>query len=196
MSEFLHSSTHAGAAGNMAAGDIYVRHTGPDLERLFAGLQPEQINLVSRRAAARTRDWLLTQVRRELAAKGEVPQNAIKGRLRRGRKSAYSEADNSAVLWVGLNPLAAARAGKPRQLKSDAKAGRHHFDRAFVARIYSGRDQIWRRLGNRRFPVIKMTVPLNEHMEGIAARYEELAAEMFATRLRHEVNHLISQAGR
>jgi len=166
--------------------DVYVQVDSRALADRF-GASEKVLGLAAWRAAKKTRDWLMTRVRRELAALASLPQRGIKGRFRRKNKPL---ADSGfAVLWIGLNPVDAARAGRPRQLKKGTRVGRHFFDKAFTAAIYSGTNKVWRRKGRERFPVIKMTVPLNDAMEDLLPKFQAGAERYFSSRLEHEVQY-------
>jgi hypothetical protein len=193
------SHTNSTTPRSVSSADFYVQVDTREMEKLLSIL-PEKMTLASRRAAVRTRNWLMTQLRRELASSTAIPHKNFKGRFKRG---AYSN-EGFATLWIGLNPMDATRAGTPRQNKKAAgprpipgagtKVKKHFFDRAFVADIYNG-ESVWRRksfgAGSKAFPVIKMTIPINEEMEEILPKYEEAAARMFSQRLEHEVNYLL-----
>jgi hypothetical protein len=181
---------------NVPMSDIYVQVDTSEMEARLGQLA-HVIPTAAKRAAVRTRDWLMTQLRRELSRRAAVPRKELKGRFRRsgGEKgSAYSRSAY-AVLWIGLNGIEAQKVGNPRQNKTGTKVGRHSFDRAFLSTIYSGEQKIWRRKsfgrGSRRFPVVKMTIPVNEAMEEILPEYQAAAARMFSQRLEHEVNYLL-----
>lgn len=208
------SHTNTSSLASIPTGDIYIQIETAELEERFR-LLSKQIALAARRAALRTRNWLQTQLVRELSARAALPQKGIKARFRRGRhgdtkedernSQAYSN-EGYAVLWIGLNPVDAQTAGTPRQNKKSAgprpipgagtKVGRHFFDRAFIANIYGPGEKVWRRKSmgarSKAFPVVKMTVPINEAMEEILPLYEAAAARMFSQRLEHECNYLIA----
>lgn len=193
MSRIPLSHTGPMTPASMPPSDIYVQVDTTRFEEMFTALTPAKVALASKRAAARTRDWLLTNLRRELAQRAALPQKGLKGRFRRGGRAdakAYSN-EGYAVLWIGLNPLEAQKAGTPRQTKTGVRVGRHFFSGAFIARIYSGQEKIWQRKGRERFPVVKMTIPINEELEEILPRYQAAAERMFTQRLEHEINYLL-----
>lgn len=183
------SHTIANSGASAPPSDIYVQVDTTELQKLWE-LSPKKMAAAARRAATRTRDWLMTQMTRELMAQGNLPKWGVRGRVRRGPKDRDGQyfSDPYAILWIGLNAIEAQRAGTPKQTKKGVKAGRHFFDRAFLAQIYSGTTKVWRRKGAHRLPVIKMTVPISEAMEKILPKYESAAARMFEQRLEHEIN--------
>ncbi len=191
--------------------DVYVQIETAELEERFAAL-PAQIAVAAGRAARRTRDWLMTQLTKELAARAALPEKGIRGRFRRGRhaeNSRFYSNEGYAILWIGLNPVKAEKAGTPRHIKrvrgryhrgpkpvpgAGVRVGRHFFDRAFIGDVYGG-QKVWRRkstgAGSERLPVVRMSIPINDTMEEILPRYQDAAARMFAQRLEHEVNYLL-----
>lgn len=176
--------------------EIFVQIDTSELEKRFA-LLPKQMELAAKRAAIRTREWLRTQLTRELATTARVPQKALKGRVRRGPKANdgawYS--NGQAVLWIGLNEVAAHHVGTPRQTKKGVRVEKHFFDRAFIVRIgHSQRLSVWRRQGRKRTPIAMVTVPLDEAGEDLLEKYEAPAARTFSQRLEHEVNFLLENA--
>jgi hypothetical protein len=192
------SSTGPTTPGNIPPSDIYVQIDVRTMEEQFKIL-PRQMALASTRAATRTRDWLMTQLTRELAARTAIPEKGLKRRFRRGGRPADKAYSNSgyAVLWIGLNAMEAQKLGKVYQNDVGTIAGNHFFDRAFIAEIYSGEPKVWRRKtpghGSQRFPVVKMTVPINEALEEILPSYEAAAARMFSSRLQHELRFLMDR---
>lgn len=181
--QFSHTTAASRAA--IPPSDVYVALDTKDLAQRLGAL-PAQLRLASKRAATKTRNWLMTQLRRELAQALAVPQKPLRGRFRRGKGSSYSEKAGMAVLWIGLSDIGAEQIGKPRQLKKGVKVKQYWFERAFVADIYGG-QKVWRRKGTKRLPVIKMTVPINEEMEEILPRYEVPVARKFEEIFEHEL---------
>ena len=201
---------------NIPPGDIYVQVDTTELEKRFAIL-PQTMVVAATRAARRTRDFLMTQLTRELAARAALPVGGIRGRFRRGKHGPDSQSysnEGYAILWIGLNPVGAERAGKLKHIKrvrkgkyhrgpkpvpgSGVRVGKHFFDRAFVANVYGPKDKAWRRKspgpGSQPPPVVKMTIPINDTVEEILPRYQAAAVRMFSQRLEHEVNFLLENA--
>ena len=202
---------------NVPAGDIYVQVETRELEAMFGAFGPAKIALAASRAARRVRDWLLTQLTRELSTRAQLPQKGIRGRFRRGRhekNGQFYSNEGYAILWIGLNPVMADASGlKPRHVRrvrggkyhrgpkpvpgAGVRIGKHFFDRAFIADIYGG-AKVYRRknLGSEseKLPVVRMSIPINETMQEILPKYQAAAARMFSQRLEHEVNFLLEKA--
>ncbi len=179
--------SHTGEGIAAPSSDIYVQIDTEEFAQKL-GATIKQLRVAARRAAAKTRNWLQTQLLRELADAVGVPKKPLRLRYRRGKKqAAFSEATSHAILWIGTNPLEAQKAGKARQTRKGSRAGRHFFEKAFVANVYGPGEKIWRRKGASRFPVVKMTIPLHGEMEEILPRYERPAAEKFQQYFEHEL---------
>jgi hypothetical protein len=184
MSKLKFSHTNATTVAQIPGGDIYVQIDTSALVTRFAASEKVMAR-AAKDAAKTTRNWLMTQLTKELINRSALPPGALKGRFR--RKGSALTSGGYAVLWIGLNAIGAEKIGKIEQLKEGVQAGRHFFDKAFVAAIYSSKEKVWRRKGAERLPVIKMTVPINEELEEILPQYEAAAARMFSQRLEHEV---------
>lgn len=156
------------------------------IERLF-GLLPELMAQASRRAAARTRDWLATQLRRELGKVEKLPALATKNRFfRKGGQT-------HAMLWIGLNPVFADKAGPAVMTSKGVRAGRRVFEGAFLAHVKTGHTGIYVRKGKERLPILKVTIPVDESMEAILPKFEAGALRMFEDRLEHEISYLLQK---
>jgi hypothetical protein len=210
-----HTSKYSAAAAPPS--DVYVQVDTSEIEQRFEFLT-EEMGKAARRAAARTRDWLSTQLSRELAARSGLPKKALKPRFRKAKKggdknSRHYSNEGFAVLWIGLNAVSAEKAGQARHVRR-VRSGRYHkgpkpvpgagvrvrkhfFDRAFTAEIYGGGEKVWRRKnpgpGSGQFPVVKMTIPISDAMEEILPKYQKAAERMFSDRLEHEINYLLEQ---
>jgi hypothetical protein len=176
----------------MSGGFVQIDTT--EIEKKFDFLTVE-MDTAAKRAAIRTREWLRTQVTREIASTTGVPRKALKERVRRGSKENdgawYS--DGQAVLWIGLQDIPAHYLGKPRQTKKGVRVRKHFFDKAFTVSIGEQAPKVWKRAGKSRLPIIKMTVPVEPGRRDLLGKYEKAAARMFSERLEHEINYLLEQ---
>lgn len=192
------SHTNETTQQSISGSDIYVQIDTAELERHLDAISPRKVAMASQRAATRTRDWLLTNLRRELGQQAALPVKGLVGRFKRGPKGGNSQFysnEGFAILWIGLNAIEAQKAGTLHETKNGVRVGRHAFARAFVAEIYSGEKKVWKRkrfgAGSKRFPVVKMTIPINDAMEAVLPRYQVAAERMFSQRLEHEINYLL-----
>ncbi|WP_320055614.1 hypothetical protein [Desulfuromonas thiophila] len=154
-----------------------------------------QVRTASARAVRRVRDWLATQVRRELAARMAAQPAAVKARIKKGRVSpgsdSFSAYGSRAVLWIGVNELGVEKLKhRLRQTPTGVSVGRHEFPHAFVAKVYGRGEKAWRRLGSKRFPLIKMTVPMEPELEEILPRLQAEAAGRFEQNFEHELRYV------
>jgi len=174
--------------------DLYITHNIDDMmKKINLIANTKQIYMAINRAAKETRNWLQTQLRKELSLKTGIERKLLKPRFRRGNRNAVSAWSNLAILWVGVNPMPAhwLSFGKnttwDRSRGGGVKVGTRYFAGAFMAKIYSSETKIWRRMGKKLFPVILMTVPIEKEMEEILPKYEKLAAYKFEQRFEHQL---------
>lgn len=140
------------------------------------------------RAVRKTHQWLLRQVARAIAQETLIPQKGIKPRV-------FSDFDAKALrghVWVGLNPLDAKHSGSLSQAKFGARAGKHLFNGAFVARLGSAPQNIYKRKGAGRFPLIKQTIDIEEPGFEVMRRLEKQAKHYFEQRLDEEINYALN----
>ena len=87
-----------------------------------------------------------------------IPARMILRRAHRRREAA--------LLIVLTLPVAAAKAGKPRQTRKGTRVGRRHqFPHAFVATVPSGTGVFRRKPGAARLPIKEVTIPLSPMLE-------------------------------
>lgn len=162
-------------------------NVGNGLDRIVADLggTAVQIDRALKSSVRKLQGWMNTQLARELSQAVDIGQVALKRRMR--KSAVRSGREIYASIWIGVNPIEAQRAGKPRQLKAGAKVRGRLFEKGFIASIFSPEQKIWRRTGKERFPVIKMTIPIAEELEKILPRYEGPAAAQFEKIFSHEL---------
>lgn len=114
-----------------------------EITRATAMIQatPKQLELASRRAIKKTIRWLQTRVARELAQALSVPQKALKHRLTVSEVG--SGGDQVHILWLGVAPLAAEAAGRPRQTQQGVSVGRRKYPGAFYKDVYGDGPGTW-----------------------------------------------------
>jgi len=101
----------------------------------------------STRAQNKTLRWSRTQAASRLAKINNVPVKVMRERVRSFPAKPGKE---FALLWLGVWPLPAAKAGRLSQTRSGAKAGRHAFAGAFVATMPAGAVGVFERAINGR----------------------------------------------
>ncbi len=172
--------------------DLYITHNiDRIMKRLNLMADKKTIYSAINKAAVRTRNWLQTQLARELAARTDIQKKKLRTRFKRGKKQAVSAWSNLAVLWIGVNPIPVHLLKKKpiwdRSRGGGVRVGSRYFAGAFLAKIYSKETKVWRRMGKKRFPVILMTVPIQQEMEAIIKKYEKQTSQKFEERIEHEL---------
>ncbi len=146
-----------------------------------------QIDKARVRAVSKLRRWMETQLARELATAVGVRQKSIKPRfkhhVRREGRTIWAN------IWIGTNPLDAHLIGKPKQNRKmkGTRVYQHFFDKAFFVNVFGDQPKVWRRKDNRRFPVIKVQLPIAAELEEVLPKYEGPAAEKLAEIFEHEL---------
>src|SRR5688572_8279490 len=103
----------------------------------------------ARVAANRTVRWARLQLQRGLAARLQVPQVALKGRL---KALTANRARSSAAVWIALRPLNIVRT-RPRATRHGLAAGGQDFAGAFVGQGKYGGKVAMRRKSQSRTPL-------------------------------------------
>lgn len=146
-----------------------------------------QIDKAKTRAISKLRRWLQTQLSREFAAVAGIRQKAIKSRFKhhihREGKTLWAN------IWIGVNPIDAHLLGKPRQTRrmKGTRVHQHFFDKAFFVNVFGDEPKVWKRKDKRRFPVIKVQLPIAEEMEQLLEKYERPAELKLAEIFEHEL---------
>ena len=128
--------------------NLSIKIDGTDAIKNEFGLRPAQIRSASR--------LTVNQVARELQQElgRSIPKQhgtSITGFKRVRAKRTLAKARNSrkriqGITWIGRNAIAAAYAGKPRNVKGGARAGRYFFENAFVVTMKSKHTGIFKRI--------------------------------------------------
>ena len=153
------------------------------------------------RAQNKTLRWARTQAASRLAKLNNVPVKALRARTR----SFNARPDRPyALLWTGVFPLLAAKAGRISQTRNGAKAGLHGFPGAFVATMPDGNTGIFRRAANAQrrtadrpqtssanLPIAPQYVPIRGAAEverALAAEGEQRYHTLLVRELNFELN--------
>lgn len=196
----------------MALDRIYVTIEGAEAVLADFVAKPGQIARASRRAVRKVTRSAGAELARALADEHQLPLavfGAAGGRGRRVRlavragrhgkltnvRAGFNVDDSVGTIWIGRNPVKAAYLGTPRQTPAGARAGKHFFDRAFVATLKSGHVGIFKRTGKSRLPIESQTVRL-EHSESIIARIASGIPTRLSELLRQELNFEVNVKGR
>ncbi len=141
----------------------------------------KQGQLAAKRAFRKTLKWL----------RGQVITYATKelGILRKALNERWFIDLATTTLWMGLNPVAAHRAGRARQTKTGVKVGSYDFDGAFVGSMNSNKSLlVMSRIGKRRLPIEVEYVEVNEEVSLAFNKYKNLAAARFEIIFKQELN--------
>lgn len=148
----------------------------------------KKLEKAMQRAVRKTHKWLLRQLTIAIAKETLISQKGITPRV-------FSNFDKKTLkgsVWVGLNPVSATKAGQPRQTKVGVSAGKYRFDGAFVAQFGSAPENVYRRKGRERMPVIKETIDIKEPGYKVIKRIESQAKHYFNQRLAEELNYALN----
>lgn len=118
---------------------------GADLIKKEWKLRPTQIA----RASRLTVNQITRELHKELGR--DIPKEhgtSIAGfkRVRAKKTLAKARKRVRGITWIGRNAIASAYAGKPRNVKGGARAGRYFFENAFVAKMKSDHVGIFKRI--------------------------------------------------
>ncbi|MFF7108119.1 hypothetical protein [Pseudomonas sichuanensis] len=113
----------------------------------FATLAPKAIAAAQRRAINKALGWLRRRIAREVGQQERIAIAAVRQRLR-----AYKVGSNGqGKLWFGLDPIAASRAGRPRQIRAGVSVAGRRYQGAFFKAVYGSKADIWIRKASKHF---------------------------------------------
>lgn len=186
----------------MALDRIYVTLEGHEAVLADFVAKPGQIARASRRAVQKVTRSVGGVLARELAREHKLPLSIFGAGAGRGRRVRFSRGSSvtdpiktgqAAVgtIWIGHRPIKASHLGTPRQTRTGARAGKHLFERAFVATTASGHTTVFKRTGRSRLPIEEQTVSLDKSgdiIDRIAATIPARLADLLRQELNYEVN--------
>lgn len=153
----------------------------------LAGTDAE-VKTALKRAINRTVMWMKTRAKQALSKGLKIPSRIIQARLRHSLFTGeITSADTRlARIWVGLNPISAARL-KPKQNKRGVTAGGELFPGAFMATGRSGNRHVYRRMGKSRLPIESVYKDIQHGQEIIENQVFEGWEEFLYQRFEHEL---------
>lgn len=113
----------------------------------FMNAMPRQIFEASGFAVSEAVKFGRKRLGDEMHTKLDIPKNVWR-RWRTARR--YRRNAATGVVWLGVNELKAAYAGKLRQGNAGAYSGRRFFRGSFIATMASGHKGIFKRIGDRK----------------------------------------------
>ena len=134
------------------------------------------------------------QIKRQVARELKLPVGAIGARIKFRRPS---KGDLYARVWIGLNPVPASRAGKPRgaepgkPTKGGVRVGKRRYPHAFI--LHGKR--VVRRTTTKQYPLENVTIPIAEKAEKVLARKawpdaQQILLDEFARQMKFRMEKL------
>jgi len=164
-----------------------------------------QIQQAVTRTLKKTAKWLETHSKRELGVALSVPQRVLSTRY---YKSFSIKGGNRTVgVWFGLNPIRLSSIGTAKQNDIGVKVGRHFYEGAFIAKMASGHEGVFKRSAkshpdNKRvkrkdgqwseLPIEEQSFEIDEIAEPILERYHNRAEARFKQILKQEINFALN----
>lgn len=107
---------------------------------------PQQIFQASLFAVNKTAAFAQKRLQGEMATRADIPKTVWR-RYRTAKR--FNRSVATGTVWLGLNQIKAAYAGKMRQDAHGAWSGKRYFDGGFIATMKSGHTGIFKRTGVR-----------------------------------------------
>ena len=188
-----------------------------DIDRMTAaaGATGRQIEQARANALRKMRAPIRAAVRKAVAKARRIPERAMDGRIFSSEVPAGAE---ELKVWIGTRNIDLFAAGTPRQTKAGVTVGRLRYPGAFIARIYSEREQVWIRLRSRhydpelyptrhrpgdnglaelrgRFPVVRAAIPIDDIVQKVLEDGEEGFRQQFMKIFAHELDYYVNIRG-
>lgn len=187
-----------------------------ELQRVSAQIAatPKQLEQAGQRAIKKTMRWMQTRISREVSQLTGIPQKSLKTRYH--LRTVGSGANAVTILWIGISPVVAEKAGRARQTKKGVSVKQHRYDGAFVSDMYGYDSAVWiratrnvneytttsqRRKPNPnalpahlrgRFPVQHLAVDIAETATQSLRRLEARVPDEFRKKLDQELNYVMN----
>jgi hypothetical protein len=153
----------------------------------FNRAMPREIFNATRSAVRTTTTFAEKELEKRMANASKIPLKAFKVHRVLSKSS-----DESGKIWFGLKPIKARFAGALSEEVDGASAGSYFFRKAFVAKIGNAPENIFKRKGKSRFPVVTQIVELQQATE-ITADVSVLAEQELLTRFSKKLNAYIEK---
>lgn len=199
-----------------APGTDFKINFSQELQRASAKLAatPKQLEKAAQRAVKKTMRWMYTRAAREVAQATGIPLKALKPRLSLVTVGKGTEAVT--ILWIGISPVLAERAGRARQTKKGVSVKKHRFEGAFVSDMYGYSDAVWirasrnagrytttsqRRKANPnslpahlrgRFPLQHLAIDIADPATEALKRLQSRVPDEFRKKLDQELNYVVN----
>jgi hypothetical protein len=134
--------------------DLHIELDASQLER-FLATAPRVIFNARRSAIRTTTTFADKELKRRMALATGLPGKVFKNF--RVQKKSF---DDEGRVWLGMNPVKAKYAGKLTEVGTGATAGAYYFEGGFIAKMHTGHESIFKRVGADRFPIIEQKIEL------------------------------------
>ncbi|EJB5271367.1 TPA: phage tail protein [Vibrio parahaemolyticus] len=187
-----------------------------ELQRVSAKIAatPKQLEKAGQRAIKKTMRWMYSRAAREISQLTGIPQKALKFRF--SLKTVGKGAEAVTILWIGISPVLAEKAGKARQTKKGVSLKKHRYEGAFVADMYGYDSAVWIRASRNhsqytttgkarkanpnslpahlrgRFPVQHIAIDIADPATQALKRLESRVPDEFRKKLDQELNYVVN----
>ncbi|GHT95662.1 hypothetical protein FACS1894126_5550 [Alphaproteobacteria bacterium] len=150
---------------------------------------PEQVAIASMRALNKTAAWIKSNCARQIAKEKLLKLKIINDRIRVVKAST---ANLQAKILADVVSIRARDLGNLRQTSGGAIAGKHSFEKAFVATMpKTSYRSAFKRTAKARYPVKEMWLPIyNEATAIIAKMIDAEASAIFEKHFLHELRFI------
>lgn len=152
-----------------------------EVQRVIDAL-PQTIFKAQRSAISTTTTWAKKELQSRMIGKTGMPAKVFRQFRVKSRRDR-----EKGVVWLGVKQVKAAYAGKMSQDVGGAFAGAYYFEGGFVAKMKSGHESIFKRLGKSRLPIAEQTVNIDiglEVAEDVAIAAQAELRNRFAAKVR------------
>lgn len=158
------------------------------IENALEGLDrtDKAVKRASDRAVRKVLAWARREIQTAVAKDADIPGRAVKFRLRHR----FDNKTKSGLIWMGLNPISAHHAGKPRQSKAGVSVRKHRFPGAFVADVNG--PKVFIREGDERLPIRLETIDIETAGELAARRMEPRVNRRLMALMEQELNYAMN----
>lgn len=163
------------------------------VQELTEGLEGKEQSI--RRAVSRADRkfsvWAERQIRMIASRASEIPQKVLKDNRRIFVRKERTPEGMVTSIWIGLEPIAADKLGKPIQTELGVKIGKlGMFHQAFIVPRYKNR--VYFRPGASRFPIKRELYVFDDSVMMAMGRFEQQGQQRFRELLKQELNYAIN----
>ncbi|OCH08089.1 hypothetical protein A6D98_09695 [Aliivibrio fischeri] len=175
---------------------------------------PKQLEKAGQRAIKKTMRWMNTRLSREVSQITGIPQKALKARY--SLKTVGKGMDAVTILWIGVSPVLAEKAGRARQTRKGVSLKKHRYEGAFVSDMYGYESAVWIRASRNdgrytttskqrkanpnslparfrgRFPVQHVAIDIADPVSKALKRLEARVPDEFRKKLGQELNYVVN----